>query len=327
MKQKTFHIPIFVPHKGCPHDCVFCNQRKITGRQKDMTADDAKSIIESHLETIEKCNAPGRYMAEIAFFGGSFTAIDMEMQTELLSLAKGYVDRGRVHGIRCSTRPDSITAHILENCKKYGMTAIELGVQSADEEVLLLSDRGHTFEDVKKASYLIKFYGFELGLQQMTGLPGDTYEKSVETARKIASLEPKAVRIYPTLIMEGTRLWDMCIDGTYTPQTLDYAVNLAADIADIYLAKGIEILRISLQTTDGVNEKTVKGPYHPAFAELVYSEIEKRKIEKDIIANNISDCEYTVKFTDGNVSKIIGHKKSNKIYFKEKYGIDLKVIK
>ena len=324
MKQKTFHIPIFVPHSGCPHDCVFCNQRKITGRQHDMTADDAKSIIESHLETIERYNAPGSYMAEIAFFGGSFTAIDMKHQTELLSLAKTYVDRGRVHGIRCSTRPDCITLPVLENCKKYGMTAIELGVQSADEEVLCLSDRGHTFDDVKKASRLIKSFGIELGLQQMTGLPGDTYQKSVRTAHDIASLEPKAVRIYPTLVMEGTRLWDMCQNGSYKPQSLDYAVSLAADIALIYIEKGIEILRIALQTTDGVNEKTVIGPYHPAFAELVYSEIEKRKIENEIIEKNLCNCTFEVKADKP--SQVIGHKQSNKIYFKEKYGIDLKTI-
>ena len=324
MKQKTFHIPIFVPHSGCPHDCVFCNQRKITGRQKDMTATEAKSIIESHLETIERCNSRGSYMAEIAFFGGSFTAIDMELQTELLSLAKGYVDCGRVHGIRCSTRPDCITPTILENCKNYGMTAIELGVQSADEEVLCLSDRGHTFEDVKKASQLIKAFCLELGLQQMTGLPGDTYQKSIETARKIASLEPKAVRIYPTLVMGGTRLWDMCREGTYIPQSLGYAVSLAADVAQIYIEKGVEILRIALQTTDGVNAKTVIGPYHPAFAELVYSEIEKRKLEKVIIENSLCNCIYEVK-TD-KPSQVIGHKQSNKIYFKEKYGVELRII-
>ncbi len=326
MKQKIFHIPIFVPHKGCPHDCVFCNQRKITGRQKDMTTDDAKKIIDSHLETIEKHNKKGTYHAEIAFFGGSFTAIDIEYQTELLSLAKGYIECGRTHGIRCSTRPDCIDEKILENCKKHGMTAIELGVQSADEDVLLLSDRGHTFDDVTKASKLIKSFGFELGLQMMTGLPGDTYEKSIETAKKLAELNPENVRIYPTLVMEDTRLHEMYKSGIYTPQSLDDAVLLAADAAGIFINQNIEILRIALQTTDGVNEKTVIGPYHPAFAELVYSEIEKRKIEKDIIANNLSDCEYTVKSTDGNVSKIIGHKKSNKIYFKQKYGVDLKVI-
>jgi len=323
MKQKNFHIPIFVPHSGCPHDCVFCNQRKITGRQTDMTKEEAKKIVDSHLETIEKYNAKGTYNAEIAFFGGSFTAIDSKVQTELLSIAKSYLDSGRIHGIRCSTRPDAITEEILVNCKKYGMTAIELGVQSADEDVLLLSDRGHTFSDVEKASLLIKSFGIELGLQQMTGLPGDTYEKSIETAKKLAYLKPKNVRIYPTLVMENTRLFEMYKDGTYIPQSLDYAVNLAADIAEIYMNNNIEILRIALQTTDGVNEKTVIGPYHPAFAELVYSEIEKRKIEKELLEKNIRNCEYTIKAAYGNVSKIIGHKKCNKIYFKEKYNIEL----
>ena len=323
MKQKTFHIPIFVPHSGCPHDCVFCNQRKITGRQTDMTKEEAKKIIDSHLETIEKYNIRDTYKVEIAFFGGSFTAIDVDIQTELLSLAYKYVKSGRVQGIRCSTRPDCISDKILENCKKYGVTAIELGVQSAIDDVLKISNRGHNFEDVINASNLIKSYEIELGLQMMTGLPGDTYEKSVETACKIAALKPKNVRIYPTLVMEGTHLFNMYQKGEYVPQTLDYAVNLAADCAEIFISNGIEILRIALQTTDGVNEKTVIGPYHPAFAELVYSEIEKRKIEKEVLEKNIRNCEHTVVSNDGNVSKIIGHKKSNKIYFKEKYGVDL----
>jgi len=324
MKIKTFHIPVFVPHKGCPHDCVFCNQRKITGRQSEMTVHEADNTIKSHLETIEKYNDKGTYHAEIAFFGGSFTAIEIEKQTELLKMAQSYVNLGRVHGIRCSTRPDAIDDTILSNCKKYGVTAIELGVQSADDMVLKLSERGHTFDDVKRASKLIKEYGIELGLQMMTGLPGDTFEKSLETAKKLASLSPKNVRIYPTLVMEGTRLMEMYEKGEYHPQSLSYAVSLASEVAQIFISKKIEILRISLQTTDGVNAKTVIGPYHEAFAELVYSEIEKRKLEAHIIENNLSDCILEVK-TD-KPSQVIGHNKSNKIYFKEKYNIDIKLI-
>lgn len=325
MKIKTFHIPIFVPHKGCPHDCVFCNQRKITGRQREMTPKEAENTIKSYLETIEKHNVNGTYYAEIAFFGGSFTAIETEKQTELLKMAQSYVNSGRVHGIRCSTRPDSINDDILSNCKKYGVTAIELGVQSADDMVLKLSERGHTFDDVKRASKLIKEYGIELGLQMMTGLPGDTFEKSIETAKKIASLSPQNVRIYPTLVMEGTRLMEMYEKGEYVPQSLSYAVSLAAEVAEVFISKNIEILRISLQTTDGVNAKTVIGPYHEAFAELVYSEIEKRKLEAHIKDNNMSDCILEVK-TD-KPSQVIGHNKSNKIYFKKKYNIDIKVAK
>ncbi len=323
MKQKKFHIPIFVPHKGCPHDCVFCNQRKITGTTNEMTVGEANEIIEKNLETIEKYNSKGSYIAEIAFFGGSFTAIEIEKQNELLSLAHHYLKSGRVHGIRLSTRPDCINDKILSNCKSYGVTAIELGVQSADEEVLSLSNRGHTFEDVKKASELIHKYEIELGLQMMTGLPGDTFQKSIDTAYKIAGLNPKNVRIYPTLVMEGTQLFEMYKEGKYIPQKLNCAVSLAADIAEIFISKDIEILRISLQTTDGVNKDTVIGPYHPAFAELVYSEIEKRKLEDYIIKNKLSSCTLNIK-TD-KPSQVIGHKKSNKIYFKEKYDIDIKI--
>ncbi len=325
MRKRIFHIPVFVPHKGCPHDCVFCNQRKITGRQNDMTPSDAAKVIDNHLESIEKYNLPGTYYAEIAFFGGSFTAIDIDKQAELLKMAYEYVKSGRVHGIRCSTRPDAIDKDILENCLRFGVTAIELGVQSADEEVLVAADRGHTFEDVIRASELIKSAGIELGLQMMTGLPGDTYEKSIETARRISGLKPRCVRIYPTLVMEDTRLWQMYLQGTYIPQKLDYAVRLAADAAEIFIDNNIEILRISLQTTDGVNQDTVAGPYHPAFAELVYSEIQKRKIEHEVIKNNLSGCEFYVAAENGKVSQVIGHKSSNKIYFKQKYNIDIKV--
>ena len=323
MKQKNFHIPIFVPQRGCPHDCVFCNQHKITGIINEMTSEEAEEIIEKNLETIEKYNPQGSYRAEIAFFGGSFTAIEIEKQTKLLSLANSYVNSGRVHGIRLSTRPDCINEEILSNCKKYGVTAIELGVQSADEEVLSLSNRGHSFQDVINASHLIHSYGIELGLQMMTGLPGDTYEKSIDTAQKIAALNPKNVRIYPTLVMEDTHLFEMYKKKDYAPQSLENAIYLAADIAEIFISKNIEILRISLQTTDGVNKDTVIGPYHPAFAELVYSEIEKRKLEKYIIKNKLSSCTLNIK-TD-KPSQVIGHKKSNTIYCKEKYDIDIKI--
>ncbi len=324
MKKKVFRIPIFVPHKGCPHDCVFCNQRKITGRIKEMTPPDAKNIIESHLADIEARNENGSYFAEIAFFGGSFTAIETERQTELLSLANEYLKSGRVHGIRCSTRPDAIDEDIIANCLKFGMTAIELGVQSADDEVLKKSDRGHDFTAVIRAAKLIKKSGISLGLQMMTGLPADNYEKSMQTARKIADLEPDCVRIYPTLVMEGTRLMQMYEDGEYIPQSLEDAVKLASDAAELFISRSIEILRISLQTTDGVNADTVIGPYHPAFAELVYSELERRRIEVHIVENSLRNC--TLEMSTDKPSQILGHKSSNKKYFKDKYNIDLILV-
>lgn len=326
MKTKTFHIPVFVPHKGCPHDCVFCNQRRITGQIEELTLTEAKDIIENNLLSIEKNNAKGSYYAEIAFFGGSFTAIDINQQTEFLRLAHSYVESGRVQGIRCSTRPDCIDEKVISNCISYGMTSIELGVQSADNDVLTKANRGHTFDDVIRASELIRSSGIELGLQMMTGLPGDSFSKSVETARKIASLKPDCVRIYPTLVMDGTHLSDMYKNGSYVPHTVDEAVELVSEIVPIFEDAHINILRIGLQTTDGVNASTVSGPYHPAFAELVYGRIFRKKLEKYIIGNNLRDTTVSIMTSKDKISFVSGHKKENKMYFKIKYNIDIKAV-
>ncbi len=325
MNPKKFHIPVFVPHKGCPHDCIFCNQRKITGTCDEMNADKAREIIDKHLSTIEKNNAKGTYTAEIAFFGGSFTAIEEELLKDLLSLGYSYVKSGRVSGLRCSTRPDAIDNDIVSLCKEHSMKTIELGVQSADEEVLSLSNRGHTFMDVIKASEIIKSHGINLGLQMMTGLPGDTSEKSIQTAKKLASLKPDCVRIYPTLVMEGTGLYNMQKNGTYIPQTLEDAVTLCTQLVKIFKAHCVTILRIGLQTTDGVNAHTVKGPYHPAFAELVYSRLWREETEEKIIKANLSDTVLELDAPKDKISQIIGHKKENLLYFKEKYNITIKL--
>lgn len=324
MNKRIFHIPVFVPHKGCPHDCVFCNQHRITGQIEDMTAGKAKQVIDKHLKSIESNYQRSEYYAEIAFFGGSFTAIELEIMTELLELAHTYVKDGRADGIRCSTRPDCINSEVLELCRSYSMTAIELGVQSADEDVLLASARGHTFEHTRRAAEMIHSYGFELGLQMMTGLPGDTPDKSLRTARLIAELRPKAVRIYPTLVMEGTHLWDMYAAGDYKPQTVDEAVDLAVQLVKLFKEHDIEILRIGLQTTDNVNKSTVIGPYHAAFAELVYGRIARDETESYIVENNIRNCNLKIEVSADRVSQLIGHKRENARYFEEKYGVRIK---
>ena len=325
MVNKIFHIPVFVPHKGCPHDCVFCNQRRITGQIKEMTVNDARAVIEAHLGTIEKKYKKEDIYVEIAFFGGSFTAIDIDRQIELLSLADEYIRSQRADALRCSTRPDCINEEILSVAKKYSMTNIELGVQSGDDDVLSLCERGHSFEDVIHASELIKNNGINLGLQMMTGLPGDTREKSIETAKKIIELKPSCVRIYPTLVMEGTRLADMYKDGVYTPQTVEEAASLCAEIVPMFTESGIKILRIGLQTTENVNAETVIGPYHPAFAEIVYSKINRDRIESYVRKRGVHDCELTIPCKKEDVSKTVGHSKCNAEYFKRKYNIDLKV--
>ena len=197
--MKNYRIPIFVPHLGCPHDCVFCNQKHITGQAAEVSADDAKEIINKYLSFI-----PEDAYTEIAFFGGSFTGIGLDKQSELLSVACEFLKSGKVQGIRCSTRPDCIDKKILDNLKKYRVTSIELGVQSSDDEVLKKSGRGHSFEDVRRACELIKKHQISLGLQMMLGLPGDTYEKALKTARDLISLKPDCVRIYPTLVVKDT---------------------------------------------------------------------------------------------------------------------------
>ncbi|MBQ6998640.1 MAG: radical SAM protein [Clostridia bacterium] len=321
MKKRHYNIPVFVPHIGCPHDCVFCNQRHITGTQSEVCADDVRRIIDEHLKYIDKNGAE----VEVAFFGGSFTGIDFNLQTSLMREAYEYIKAGRVDSLRCSTRPDCIDGVILENAKKYGMKTIELGVQSTDSEVLLKSGRGHGREEVFAASELIKKHGFSLGLQMMLGLPADTREKSIRTAKDIISISPDFVRIYPTLVVEDTALYDMYKSDAYKPITTEYAVDLAAELIEMFEDAGIEVIRIGLQTTDNINEETVIGPYHSAMGELARAEVYKRSIEKRVTTDVIDGVLiYTV--PEGETSKAVGHKRSNIKYFKDKYGIDLKIV-
>ena len=204
MSAKESIIPVFVPHVGCPNNCVFCNQRKISGQLKPADPGEVTETIEKALKVI-----PDGSKAQLAFYGGSFTAIPAEQQTALLSAAHAFVERGALDSIRLSTRPDAIDDVILERLRRYGVRTIELGAQSLDDEVLRRSGRGHTAEDVFKASEMVKAYGFGLIIQMMTGLPGDTKEKAVKTAEKICSIGPDGVRIYPTVIIRDTALYDM----------------------------------------------------------------------------------------------------------------------
>lgn len=259
-------IPIFVPHKGCPHQCSFCNQRHITGQLIEMTAEKAREIIKMYLTTIDS----EKNRVEIAFFGGSFTAIDMQSQNELLNVALEYKNIGRVHGIRLSTRPDYITDEILQNLKDKGVTEIELGVQSMCEDVLKLNNRGHSPQDVIDASKLVKNYGFTLGLQMMVGLIGDTRETSIYTAGEIARLKPDFVRIYPTLVFKNTDLYDEYKNGRFRPLTLNEAVDICADIVKIFDKENIKVIRLGLLMSDEeAKSNFVAGPHHPRFRELV----------------------------------------------------------
>ena len=254
-----------MPHKGCPHQCSFCNQKHITGVADDVTSEVVRDTIDLYLTTIDP-----KHRIEVAFYGGSFTAIDEDYQNELLQVAYEYVQSGKIQGIRLSTRPDAIDDGILQNLKKHSVTEIELGVQSMCDDVLKLNNRGHSARDVVDASKLIRQHGFSLGLQMMVGLIGDDREKSVYTAYEIAKLNPDFVRIYPTLVFNNTALGDFYKKGEYIPLSLDAAVNICRDISDIFDEFNIKIIRMGLYLSDEADiENCLAGPYHPRFRELV----------------------------------------------------------
>ena len=323
--SKHYIIPIFVPHLGCPNDCVFCNQKSISGQQKMITKEDIEKTINFYLENIRDKDA----QKEVAFFGGSFTGIEVEKQEEFLQTAYKYIKAGKINSIRISTRPDYIDKTILRRLKKYKVETIELGVQSANDYILKQSHRGHTFEDVKRASKLIRWYGFKLGHQMMVGLPESTRIDEVNTARELIKLKPKMVRIYPVLVIKNTKLEKDYLDGKYTPLSVVQAVEICKELVPMFVKKGIEVIRIGLQNTDEItdpnNEKSevVAGPYHPAFRQLVESGLWYDSIVNKIKQLNVKVKKVQVTVNPQDANNVIGHKRENIEKLKEMYDLDL----
>lgn len=323
--KHQYIIPIFVPHLGCPNDCIFCNQKSISGQKKNMTKEEAKKIIDNYLESIKDSNA----QIEIAFFGGSFTAIEEERQNELLELAYNYIKEGKVESIRISTRPDSIDKETLKRLKKYNVKTIELGVQSSNDYILKRANRGHNFEDVKKASKLIRFYGFKLGHQMMVGLPESTRIDEINTAKALIKLKPKMVRIYPVLVVKNTKLEKEYKTGKYEPLPLAKAIEICKELVRMFADKKIDIIRIGLQNTDEISDpsqeksEVVAGPYHPAFRQLVESAMWYDAVVGKIKKLNIKVKEVEVYINPIDANNVIGHKKENIKKLKEYYNVDL----
>lgn len=323
--KKQYIIPIFVPHLGCPNDYIFCNQKSISGQKSNMTKEKAKEIIENYLKSIDKENA----QIEIAFFGGSFTAIEEERQEELLQVASEFVKSGQVSSIRVSTRPDAIDKNILKRLKKYKVKTIELGVQSSNNYILKRINRGHTFEDVKRAAKLIRWNGFRLGVQMMVGLPESTTIDEINTAKELIKLKPKMVRIYPVLVIKNTPLEKELEKGTYKPLTVVQAVEVCKEIVRLFHDKNIDIIRIGLQPTDEISEpgseksEVVAGPYHPAFRQLVESAMWYDAIVGKIKRLNVKVKEVEVTVNPVDANNVIGHKKENVKNLKELYDVNL----
>ncbi|MBR0073319.1 MAG: radical SAM protein, partial [Bacteroidales bacterium] len=263
-KTKHRTIPIFVPEVSCPNQCIYCNQRVISGQQHMPTDEEITATIERYSSTFEE----GTHV-ELAFFGGNFTGIPMSEQQRLFDLVRPYCQRIGVQGIRLSTRPDYISDDKVDFLKANGVTTVELGVQSLDDEVLARIRRGYTAETVERAAAIIRERDIEVGMQMMLGLPGDTPEKALHTARRIIELGATNTRIYPTLVVARTLLARWYEQGKYHPLTLQEAVNQCKDILYLFETNNITVLRVGLHPTEGFISHTdyLAGPFHVAFKE------------------------------------------------------------
>lgn len=300
-----------MPHKGCPNECSFCNQKSISGTACELTVDEIEKTLKTAIKTAPSSDG------EIAFFGGSFTAIDRAYMIKLLEKAKEYVDKGFFKGIRISTRPDAIDDEICTLLKAYKVTSVELGCQSMDDEVLLKNGRGHTSQDVVLAVKTLRKHGFEIGLQMMTGLYFSSIEKDLKTAQKIIDLKPNTVRIYPTVVLRNTHLAKLYKEKVYQPPTLTQTVSLCAKLLMMFHHANIDVIRLGLHSGGNVSEDFLAGAYHPALKDLCEGEIyfslacdEIRK-QKHEIKNII--IEVNSKY----ISAMIGQKKCNILKFSE----------
>lgn len=313
-------IPIFIPHKGCPFDCIYCNQKTISGEINEMSDQRMRDIIEGHLHSIKE-----EAFIEIGFYGGSFTGIEREQQILFLKTANEYFGEKGVKAIRLSTRPDYISREILEYLVLYNVKTIELGVQSLDREVLLKSCRGHGIKEVKEACRLIKEYGIELGIQTMIGLPGDSPDRDLDTAKSVVEMQPKIARIYPTLVIKGTYLEKMYLEGGYEPLSLEQAVAICAKLMDIYEENGINVIRVGLQPTESINENmdVIAGPFHPAFRQLVESKRMLCRVEEEIVLKGVVNKAGILIYTSRkNISNVVGQNKSNINELKKRFGYE-----
>ncbi len=316
MSARESIIPVFVPHVGCPNNCVFCNQRKISGQLKPASPETVIKAVEN-----AKGILPAGEDIQLAFYGGSFTAIPSEEQKALLSTAYRYIEEGFLSSIRLSTRPDAIDREILERLRSYGVKTIELGAQSLDREVLHRSGRGHTAEDVFNAAELVKEYGFRLIIQLMTGLPGDTPDKDMETALEVCRIAPYGVRIYPTVIIRDTALYELWKAGKYKEHTVDDAVEACSRMVPLFEENGIEIIRIGLNPTDDLSSgEAAGGAYHPALGEMVRSRIMYYHIH-DLLQGVKPGSRAIITGPGAKLSQMIGQHRVNIDRLKKEYSL------
>lgn len=327
-KDSQYTIPIFIPHMGCKNECVFCNQKKITGITSEVTVNDVEKIIINYLKYFK--NNKNNKKIEIAFFGGSFTGLPVHEQISYLEVANKYVLNNEVDSIRLSTRPDYISPKILKVLKMYNVSTIELGVQSMNNNILALSKRGHDTNDVIRAARLISIYKMNLGIQIMVGLPGSTEKTEIETIKKVLKLNPVCLRIYPVYVLKQSKLYDMYLKGQYIPLTLEDATRRTYLVLKECIKTDVKVIRIGLQSTNEItaSNSQIVGPVCDNFAEYALSRIVLKTIEskiKNLNYNKSIGANVTFSIPNKYVSICIGPKKVNKQFIKQKYNINLKV--
>lgn len=314
--MKHYNIPIFISHFGCPNDCVFCNQKKINGKETDISVKEIQDTVEQYLKTL-----PKKSEKEVAFFGGTFTGLSMDLQKEYLECLQPYLTRGEIQGIRLSTRPDYINEVILKQLQNYGVTAIELGIQSLDKVVLKKTNRFYKKEQVFESMRAIKESGFLLGVQIMIGLPGSTLEKEVQTTKELISYFPDTVRLYPTLVLEDTELARQYMLREYRALSLEEGIERSRYLLCLLESAGVNIIRVGLQTTEELEQGNsfLAGPFHPAFREAVETEISYYFLQKIFKKEGIQ----TVFCHEKEMSRVIGLRKKNRLRFGEGFQVKL----
>lgn len=311
--MKHYNIAFFIPHLGCPNKCSFCEQKSISGSSSPVLTEEIQKTVSREAD---KMTEEQRKNTEIAYFGGSFTAIDKQRMLEYLTVAKELKDKYSLYGIRISTRPDALSDEILEILKKYSVRDIEIGAQSTDDGVLFSNDRGHTKKDIFEAAERVKQHGFSLGLQIMPGLYKDTEETIMKTVEDVVKMAPKTVRIYPTLTIEGTRLCELYRAGEYKPLSLEKAVKLCSYMLSGFEENNIEIIKMGLHSEKSLEKSLVAGPYHPAFKELCESRLFYDKIVDEMTKNELQKA--TVFVSPKSISKALGQKRENLKRFQDK---------
>ncbi len=305
--MRHVNVPVFIPHLGCPNQCVFCNQRAIS-EHKDFSESSVRDEIEQVLSTLLPEDE-----AEIAFFGGSFTGIDRDLMCRLLDLAQSYVNEGRVESIRLSTRPDYIDEEILSILSRYSVGTIELGLQSMDDAVLLACRRGHTAKQAEVACRAVVDAGFSLVGQMMIGLPGATPESEIATAQKICDLGASASRVYPTVVFYDTPLCEMAQHGEYVPLSVEEAVERTAPVLQLFRARALPCIRVGLCATESLTspDAVYAGPNHPALGEMILGECLYEKVKEKVLQAELAGKGIILEVPPRELSATVGQHRRN----------------